>query len=337
MRSKTLLMAAVLALPAAALAQEIVTARAGLVHLIEGTVLIENKVVEQTGDKFLSMKTGETLSTEAGRAEILLNAGTYLRIGQNASFRLDSADLDNTHLTLLSGTVLIEVTDLPKDVAASIELMGSQAALRKRGLYEFTADKPGNVRVYDGELTLTASGAAPIKIGKGREIAFNALSSGPGKFEQTLTSELYNWGSRRALYIARVNESAAKSAFTGGTSGYGSSLTRLALMDALGRGYSGIWIFNSYLGSYTYLPLRGYGYSPYGLRIYSPVTVYQQNYQPVYSGFDSSSTQRSAVQSSAYANTAVSSSAGAVATPAATAPAVATPNTGGGGDAGRRR
>ena len=279
MRSKTLLMAAVLVLPTAALAQEIVSAKAGLIHLIEGTVLINDKVVEQAGDKFLSMKAGETLSTQAGRAEILLNAGTYLRIGQNAAVRLDTADLEDTHLTMLSGTALIEVAELPKDVSATIELMGSQAALRKRGLYEFNADKPGNVRVYDGELTLTASGATPIKIGKGREIAFNALSSGPGKFDETLTSELFNWGSRRALYIARVNESAARTMYANATNGLSTqSLLQQFGMTPFGS-YTGVWFFNPMFGTYTYMPLRGYGYSPfYGIRLFSPATVYQ----PVY-------------------------------------------------------
>ncbi|MEO5926146.1 MAG: FecR domain-containing protein [Bryobacteraceae bacterium] len=334
MRSNTLLLAAVLA-TSAAWGQEIVSAKAGLIHLIEGEVFINGNSAVQAGDKFLSLKEGETLSTEAGRAEVLLNAGSYLRIGDNSSFKLVSADLENTQLTLLSGTVLIEVAELPKDTSATIEVMGSQAALRKRGLYEFTADKPGNVRVYDGELTLTASGAAPIKIAKGREIAFNALSAGPGKFDETLTSSLYNWGSRRALYIARVNEAAAKSAYT---SGYGSSnsLSNLTLMSLLGRGYSGIWLFNPMFGTYTYLPLRGYGYSPFGIQIYSPQTAYARVYQPATSGFDSGS-QRSAVSSSAYAGAAVSSGGGAVSVPAATAPAVSTPNTGGGGEAGRRR
>jgi hypothetical protein len=331
MCSKTLLMAAVLALPTAAFAQEIVSARAGLIHLMEGTVLIENKVVEQVGDKFISLKQGETLSTEAGRAEILLNAGTYFRIGQNASVRLDSADLDNTHLTLLTGTALIEVAELPKDVSASISVMGSEAALRKRGLYEFTADKPGNVRVYDGELTLTAEGAAPIKIGEGREIAFNALASGPGKFDKTLTSELYNWGSRRALYIAKVNEAAAKTAYTN-SYGNSNSLTSLALMSALNRGYSGIWLFNSMFGTYTYLPLRGYGYSPFGIQIYSPQTVFYAPPVVSMAGVASSASEgrsAAAVSSPVYSGASSTNSVGAVAAPAASAPAVAAPNAGG--------
>ena len=316
-------------------AQDIVSARAGLIHHMEGAVLIDGETIERHGDAFLSMKQGETLSTERGRAEILLNAGTYLRVGEASSFKLDSADLENTRLTLLSGTVLIEVADLPKDTSATLDILGSQVALRKRGLYEFTADKPGNVRVYDGEIALTSTGASAIKIGKGREIAFNALSAGPGKFDEKETSELFNWGSRRAAYIAQANQSAARTAYADSRTlaSTNSSLSYLPL-----GAYRGAWVFNPYYGMYTYLPLRGYGYSPYGLAIWSPQTVYVQSYQPVSSSFGSAdnSMQRSAVSSPAYSQSS-SSSIGAVSVPAATAPAAASPNTGGGGDAGRRR
>jgi hypothetical protein len=269
---------------------------------------------------------------------VLLNAGTYLRIGEASSFKLVSADLENTRLTLLSGTVLIEVADLPKDTSATLEIMGSQIALRKRGLYEFTADKPGNVRVYDGEIALTAVGATPIKVGKGREIAFNALSSGPGKFDEKETSELFNWGSRRALYIGQANQSAARSAYADASNGQ-SNRSMLSSMTGLGS-YRGAWVFNPFYGIYTYLPMRGYGYSPYGIQIYSPQTVYIRAVQQVSSGLDASSNsmQRSAVSSPAYSSSpAVGSSGGGVAAPAASAAPASSGNTGGGGEAGRRR
>jgi hypothetical protein len=336
MRSNVLVLMAAAAVSVGA--QDIVSARAGLIHHMEGAILINGEAVQQNGDTFLSMKQGETLSTERGRAEVLLNAGTYLRIGEASSFRLDSADLESTKLTLLSGTVLVEVAELPKDTSATLEILGSQVALKKRGLYEFTADKPGNVRVYDGEIALTAEGATAIKVSKGREIAFNALRAGPGKFDEKETSELYNWGSRRAIYIAQANESAARSAYSAGTTG-----SVMASMYGFGLGaYQGIWVFNPFYGMYTYLPFRGFGYSPYGFRLLSPATAYQPVIQTSSftgnSGF-SQGTDRSAVSSPAYSNSAaaVSSSAGAVATPAVSAPAVESPNTGGGGDAGRRR
>jgi len=332
MRSSKLLLTAALAISSAS-AQEIVSARAGLIHHMEGTILIDGKEVVQVGDQFVSMKQGQTLATEQGRGEVLLNAGTYLRMGEASSFKLDSADLENTRLTLLSGTVLIEVADLPKDVSATLDILGSHVALRKRGLYEFTAEKPGNVRVYDGEISLTSEGATPIKITKGREIAFNALSSGPGKFDEKLTSSLYNWGSHRAIYIAQVNQSAAQAAYAGGLN---SALIPLGSLGTMGMlGYRGMWVFNPLFGMYTYLPMRGYGYSPFGIAILSPQTAYVQTYQPsMNTGFD---TGRAAASSSTYSGAAVSSSVGAVSAPAASAPAAATPNTGGGADAGRRR
>lgn len=335
MRSNVLALMAAVAVSAGA--QDIVSARAGLIHYMEGTVLINGEVLQDHGDTFQSMKQGETLSTQRGRAEVLLNAGTYLRIGEASSFKLDVADLENTKLTVLSGTVLVEVGDLPKDTSATLDLLGSTVALKKRGLYEFSADAPGRVRVYDGEIALTAAGATSVKVSKGRQLAFNAFAAGPVKFDEKETSELYNWGSRRAIYIAQANQSLARSVYADarsqGTvrSGFG--------YTALG-GYRGVWVFNPFFGMYTFLPLNGFGYSPYGFVIYSPQTAYAQQSRPVSSGFDTSSNsmQRSAVDSSAYSNSsAVSSSAGAVAVPVATAPAVSTPNTGGGGDAGRRR
>jgi hypothetical protein len=332
MLRNTLLLVAGVAVSVAT-AQDIVSARAGLIHHMEGSVLIDGTAINQVGDQFVSMKQGQTLSTEQGRAEVLLNAGTYLRIGESSSFKLVSADLANTQLTLLSGTVLIEVADLPKDTSATLDIMGSQVALRKRGLYEFTANKPGIVRVYDGELALTASGARPIKIGKGREIAFNALAAGPGKFDENETSELYNWGSRRALYIARANQSAARSAYADASNG----VYNQSMLTGLGS-YRGVWMFNPYFGIYTYLPMRGYGYSPYGIQIYSPQTAYVQVYQPVSAGYDNSSnSSRGAVSAPAYSGSSVNSSPGNAAPAAVAAPVAASPDTGGGGDAGRRR
>ena len=326
MLRNTLLLIAGVAVSASA--QDIISAKAGLIHHMEGAVLINGEPLKQNGDIFLSMKQGDTLSTEQGRAEILLNAGTYLRIGDASSFKLVSAVLENTQLTLLTGTVLIEVAELPKDTSATLDILGSQVSLKKRGLYEFTADAPGNVRVYDGEIALIAAGTAPIKITKGREIAFNALSAGPGKFDESQTSELYNWGSRRAIYIAQANQSAARTAYSPGAS-------RSSLSSSLGLlgGYSGAWVFNSYYGMYTYLPAMGFGYSPYGIQIYSPQTVYVRVAQPstgLSASSNGSSGQRSAVASPAYSNSAALSSAPAMASPAPSAPAAASPNAGGG-------
>ena len=182
---------------------------------------------------------------------------------------------------------------------------------------------------------MKAEGALPIRVEKGREIAFNKLAAGPVKFDQTVTTALYRWGARRARYIAQANTAAA-STLTSNQAMY-------SMLGSYGSAYNynGMWVWNPMFGMYTYLPLRGYGYSPYmGVVLYSPVTYWQQYATPVVmntsSAFDSGA-GRSAVSAPAYA-TSSAPSAGAPALPAATAPAVATPNvgSGSGGDSHRR-
>ena len=311
----------------AASGQDIVSAKAGLLHLMEGKVLINGVEAEQQGAQFISLKEGETLSTERGRAEILLNAGSYLRIGENSSFKLVSSYLEDTRVTVLSGTALVEVSELPKETAVTIDLLGSQVELKKRGLYEFTADAPGRARVYDGEIALKSEGAFPIKILKGREIAFDKLAAGPVKFDQTMTTALYRWGARRARYIADANYAAARTMTTSSASSYG----------FLG-GYRGTWVFNPMFGMYTYLPLSGYGYSPWGgIVLYSPVTAYIRYAAPAAvnnSGFNAgAASARSAVSAPGFS----APSGGGAALPAATAPAVSTPNVSAGASGGAHR
>lgn len=327
MRRLLLAASAAVVLSATASAQSIVSAKAGLLHLMEGDVRINGVTAEQKGDEFLSLKECDILSTGRGRAEVLLNAGSYLRVDEQTSFKLVSAYLEDTRLEVLSGVSLIEVAELPKDTAVTIAFLGSNVELKKRGLYEFTAGAPSKVRVYDGELALKAEGALPIRVLKGKEIGFDKLALGPVKFDQTVTTALYRWGARRARYIAQANEAAARS---GGNS--------RATYSAMSSGYRGIWTFNPMFGMYTYLPFSGYGYSPYsGIVLYSPATVYLRYAAPVIApGFAASSANmgRMAVSEGSSAV-----SGGAPVMPAVAAPAVATPNVGGGdaGGAARRR
>ena len=55
-----------------AMAQEVVSAKAGLIHEAEGEVKINGEDFIQEGLRFKSMKEGDTLSTLGGRAEVLI-------------------------------------------------------------------------------------------------------------------------------------------------------------------------------------------------------------------------------------------------------------------------
>ncbi|MEP6963106.1 MAG: hypothetical protein ABI995_13585, partial [Acidobacteriota bacterium] len=85
--------------------------------------------------------------------------------------------------------------------------------------------------------------------------------------------------------------------------------------------------------------VHGSGYSPfYGVVIYSPQSYYAQRNASTYSSpSGTSDASRGAVAAPAYSGSSAAASVGTVVAPAASAPAASTPNTGGGGDAGRRR
>ena len=61
--------------------QQIVSAKSGVIQYYEGTVLNGSKAVESRNGHFEMLRDGETLKTEAGRAELLLQPSVFLRVG----------------------------------------------------------------------------------------------------------------------------------------------------------------------------------------------------------------------------------------------------------------
>src|SRR3954469_9434726 len=81
----------------AAWAQSAISARAGMIHYSEGNVAIDGQRVDSSTSSYQEYKfvnEGETLATNRGRAEVLLNPGTFLRVTDNSSVRLISSQLE---------------------------------------------------------------------------------------------------------------------------------------------------------------------------------------------------------------------------------------------------
>jgi hypothetical protein len=169
--------------------------------------------------------------------------------------------LSDTSFEVVSGDALIEVMELLKDNAITVQFKGATASMTKRGLYRFDADR-GNVRVYEGEINLNF-GDQNIVARRGKEVAVgDGLQA--ANFDPKDTDPFYRWAERRSEYIATANVSSARQA---------GSMGLLA--------NSGSWAYNPYYGMFTYLPSVGYGYSPFGWAYYSPLTVgnyYAYNY-----------------------------------------------------------
>lgn len=252
-----------LALPLAA--QNIISAKAGLVHYVEGEVLLNDKAVDPKPSTFAEMKNKDVLRTTAeGRAEVLLAPGTFLRLSEGSTVRMDSNSLLNTKLSLLEGTALLEVDEMGKESSLELTLGESVVTVRKAGLYRLEAEG-SVVKVMQGELVVNTNNELR-RVTEGRMLSLNGEST-LAKFDKKAGDELSRWASRRAGYLAMANVVAARTANFSNT-----TLT------------SSAWAYNSVFNMWTFLPYRGMFYSPFGFGFYSPRAVYAVYNPPVYQG-----------------------------------------------------
>ena len=129
----------------------------GTINYIEGQSSIGGQALGENSAGSVRLLAGQSLSTQNGRAEILLTPGVFLRIGNNSSVDMISPDLANTILLLQRGRALVEVTDIRPENNIRINVNGASAQLLKPGLYDIDADH-GQIRVFDGKAVVQTNG-----------------------------------------------------------------------------------------------------------------------------------------------------------------------------------
>src|ERR1700751_1792648 len=100
---------------ASAWGQSVISAHSGVIHLAEGQVTVDGNEVRQKFGEFGDVKTGQTLATQDGPPEVLLTPGVFLRVNENSSFRMISNKLSDPQLEILSGTAMVQVSELLQD------------------------------------------------------------------------------------------------------------------------------------------------------------------------------------------------------------------------------
>src|SRR6266581_3726576 len=140
-----------------AFAQSVISAHSGLIHYAEGRVLLDGKQVEVKITAFPEIKEQMELRSEDGRAEVLLNPGVFLRMGENTAIRMLSNKLSDSKVEFLSGSMIIESSgDLAqKDDSVSALYKAASVSLRKKGIYRFDSE-PAQLRVTAGEAEVDA-------------------------------------------------------------------------------------------------------------------------------------------------------------------------------------
>src|SRR5579863_2389788 len=267
-----------------ACAQAVISSHSGVVQYVEGRAFLGDKPIEPKFGTFPDIKENQEFRTEDGRAEILLTPGVFLRIGENSAIRMLSTRLVDTRVEVLSGSAMIESTEMPKDNAVELVYKKDSMRLVKQGIYRVDTE-PARFQVFEGEAVVTdPSGQLTLKSGKQTSLAGVLMAE---NFDRKPDDQdaLYRWSDRRASYVAQANVASAAqvgNSYTGSGYGYGLG-SGYGYGFGSGFGYSpgflGGWAFNPVFGMYTYLPYEGFGYSPFGYTYYSPVTV---GYAPSY-------------------------------------------------------
>jgi len=243
-------------------AQQVISAKSGIIHYVEGRVFLNDQLIESKFGAFPDVKENQQVRTEQGRVEILLTPGVFLRLGENSAIRMITNRLIDTRVDFLSGEALVEADEILKDNGVTIVYKDYSVQLQKKGVYRFDADT-ARLRVYEGDAVVEVNGKTE-QVKDGHALNMDGGVQVASFDKKKDVDDLYVWGAHRSEYISMANVSAAKTVADSG-SYYGASS----------------WYFNPYYNMYTFLPGFGYGlgygmgyYNPFGYTFWSPYNVY---------------------------------------------------------------
>jgi hypothetical protein len=253
----------------------VISARAGGVNFTEGAVSI-SRFQNRNGAlvKGGQIEIGDTVRTGASsKAEILLNPGSYLRVGANTEFQFITTSLDDLRVKLLRGSAIFEVI-ADNDFKVSLITPADEVSMTRSGVYRFdvAADGDARVSVIRGKLDIGDENS--VKSGKTAAIGNGAVTV--AKYQND-DDELDAWSKDRAKQLSKINAGLQRRAM------------RTTLLDSFNRNswnfYEsfGLWIFDPARRSWCFLPFGSgwgspYGYG-YGFDIWStgiPIWVYNQ-------------------------------------------------------------
>jgi hypothetical protein len=196
------MLAGAVVLASAALAQRVISAKSGLVFFVQGRVSVEDGPLS-SGEHFRQLKNGESLSTQRGRVEVLLNPGTVLRLGDMSRLHMDDIKLTDACVSLESGSAVVTVNYILKVDRIRLISGGSVIVMKQPGVYRLDVAQvdvaQGRLRVFGGraEVRRDDGSAASVIVKRGQAVN---LDDGLeiAKFNVKDTDALQRWASARS-------------------------------------------------------------------------------------------------------------------------------------------
>ena len=233
----------------------VVSAKAGVVNIVEGTATVTRAVPFAIPEMLISgddLRAGDTVKTGAGgRAEILLNPGCYLRLGDASEFVFLFGGSARDKIKLSHGSAIVETSVV--DAAILVETPKTDFEIKQMGIYRFNvaADGRTEVAVHEGRVHV---GNTAIKKGK------RAMVEGVPTIAALNNKELDDldiWSMERARTLIATNK----------------KLSNRVMKRSLAMGFAyNSWIYDPFCGCYTFLPWTAGFDSPYGwsYSVYNP-------------------------------------------------------------------
>jgi hypothetical protein len=179
-------------------AQQLINARAGLITFAEGPVLLEKMPFQFSAEKLKVLGNGQTLQTDAGKAEVQLGPGTSLWMNSGTGIRMVRSILKDTVVRIERGEVFIEIAEKYKDNLLSIRLGDSVVELREKGRYSFR-ENPNRLYVHQGKARLSVGGKN-LTVKKDK-VAYLDSPYKVQKFEQMGDDSLEKWAVERSRVL----------------------------------------------------------------------------------------------------------------------------------------
>ena len=215
----------------------------GALNYVEGQVSVNGQSVSPKSVGSVDLQKGQSLTTQTGRAEILLTPGVFLRADDNSSVVMLSPSLAPTTVELAKGRAMVEVTYIRKENDIRINENDASTKLLKKGLYDFDADS-GEVRVFKGQAAVYV-GDRKITLGQKEEVAVNSAKPKSNYFKPAQYQDsFYDWSRLRSQDVLQANA---------------------ALADQYGDGsYGPDWYWDPGFGAWAFPFDWGWGfYSPF--------------------------------------------------------------------------
>src|SRR5215208_3827420 len=183
----------------------VISAKAGGINAITGEASVHSRGESDWQQLMITndLNAGDSVRTAYdGRVEILLNPGSYLRVGGDSEVELLNNALDNLEVRLIRGTAIVEATGADGiDLNINISTPHTKLAIVRQGLYRLNVIPGDNTEliVRKGRVILHDS---HTKVKGGNKVVFNATTVSVAK----LTKEDVDvWSKQRAETLAKAN------------------------------------------------------------------------------------------------------------------------------------